>query len=196
MPTENFIRVYDGLFSPTYCDEVIKQFEYAHSCGLSYQRQQYSSATKSSVDDVSVTPIEFCGTELEYGMMSHSKHFADIFWNVVYPKYTNDFPHVNNGLDQHIVKYIKIQRTLPGQGYHVWHAECHGRKDTDRILAFILYLNDVTQGGETEFLHQHMRVAPVAGRLLIFPAFFTHLHRGNPPLTGTKYIVTGWVEFT
>ena len=59
----------------------------------------------------------------------------------------------------------------------------------------MLYLNDVKEGGETEFLYQHKRYQPKEGTLLIFPAGFTHTHRGNPPISNDKYIVTGWLEF-
>ena len=40
---------------------------------------------------------------------------------------------------------------------------------------------------------QHRRVQPKKGLLLIWPAYFTHKHRGNPPLKGEKYIATGWI---
>ena len=65
----------------------------------------------------------------------------------------------------------------------------------DRVLSWILYLNDVEEGGETEFLYQSMRFKPKAGTFILFPAHFTHTHRGNPPLSGVKYIATGWIEF-
>ena len=65
----------------------------------------------------------------------------------------------------------------------------------DLIKTYILYLNDVEEGGETELLYQSMRFKPEAGTLLLFPAGFTHTHRGNPPLSGEKYIMTGWVEY-
>ena len=58
-----------------------------------------------------------------------------------------------------------------------------------------MYLNDVEEGGETEFLYQSRRVKPKRGRLAIWPAQFTHMHRGNPPLSGDKYVITGWVEY-
>ena len=58
----------------------------------------------------------------------------------------------------------------------------------------MLYLNYVDDGGETEFLYQHKRFKPEAGKLLIWPAPWTHLHRGNPPLKGEKYIITSWIE--
>ena len=55
-----------------------------------------------------------------------------------------------------------------------------------------VYLNDDFDGGEREFLYQERREEAVAGDVLIFPASFTHTHRGNPPLGGTKYIATSW----
>ncbi|MDB4343231.1 2OG-Fe(II) oxygenase [bacterium] len=62
------------------------------------------------------------------------------------------------------------------------------------MAAFILYLNSVNQGGETEFLYQSKRIKPKQGRILLFPTSYTHVHRGNPPLKGNKFILTGWVE--
>ena len=63
---------------------------------------------------------------------------------------------------------------------------------TRRVLVNMMYLNDVDEGGETEFLYQSMRVQPKKGRVVIWPAGFTHTHRGNPPLAGEKYIATAW----
>jgi hypothetical protein len=65
-----------------------------------------------------------------------------------------------------------------------------------RICAFILYLNDVEEGGETEFLYQKTRIKPERNKLILWPTSYTHIHRGNPPLSGEKYILTGWVEAT
>ena len=64
-----------------------------------------------------------------------------------------------------------------------------------RIATLLLYLNDVDEGGETEFLNQHLRIRPKCGRLVICPAFWTHFHRGNPPINGVKYMINGWMEF-
>ena len=54
------------------------------------------------------------------------------------------------------------------------------------------YLEVPKEGGETEFLHQSLRIKPIVGRTLIWPAGFTHMHRGNPPLDGEKMYITGW----
>ena len=56
-------------------------------------------------------------------------------------------------------------------------------------------MNDVEEGGELEFLHQNLRFKPRKGDFLIWPAHFTHMHRGNPPISNTKYIATGWYEW-
>ncbi len=88
----------------------------------------------------------------------------------------------------------KIQRTLPGEGYHIWHCEHEPKLTNGRFLAWSVVLNDVEEGGETEFLHQSLRFVPKKGQGLLWPAYFTHMHRGNPPLKGEKYIATGWIS--
>ena len=84
----------------------------------------------------------------------------------------------------------------PGEGYHVWHIE-HDivERMCKRIAFFILYLNDDFKAGETEFLHQKKRINPKVGRVIVSPAHFPYVHRGNPPLNNNKYIITGWLLF-
>jgi len=62
-------------------------------------------------------------------------------------------------------------------------------------MAFMVYLNDIKEGGETEFLYQKCRFKPKRNTLLLWPSGFTHTHRGNPPISGDKYIITGWIEY-
>ena len=88
---------------------------------------------------------------------------------------------------------IKLQKTPPKGGYHVWHCEQDIIEYANRVLAWTVYLNDIPNGeGETEFLWQGLRVKPKAGTVSIFPASFTHTHRGNPVYSCDKYIATGW----
>ena len=89
----------------------------------------------------------------------------------------------------------KIQKTLPGQGYHIWHCEADSLISSRRMLFVFMYLNTCDEGGETEFLYQHKRIKPKAGTIVISPAAWTHTHRGNPPLSGEKYMINGWLEF-
>ena len=89
----------------------------------------------------------------------------------------------------------KIQKTPPGGGYHVWHCEDSGFLYRDRVLTWMIYLNDipVENGGATDFLHQKLSIQPKAGTIVFWPATYTHMHRGAF-LTGDidKYIATGW----
>ena len=89
----------------------------------------------------------------------------------------------------------KVQKTEVGGGYMDWHFESSAPLMSHRIMTWVVYLNDLPEGeGETEFLYQHKRLRPKKGTVVIFPAAYTHTHRGNPPLTTTKYIATGWYE--
>jgi hypothetical protein len=88
-----------------------------------------------------------------------------------------------------------IQRTDPGEHYH-WHIDGGSHDFAARQLVAIWYLNNLEgSGGETEFHHQQVRIRPEAGKLLLFPPFWTHLHRGKAPRSGRKYIATTWVVF-
>ena len=85
-----------------------------------------------------------------------------------------------------------LQKTSPSEGYHEWHCENMGWVNNSRAIAWMIYLNDVEEGGETEFLYQQKRYKPIANTALLWPGSWTHQHRGNPPLSGDKYILTGW----
>lgn len=87
----------------------------------------------------------------------------------------------------------KIQKTKVGQGFHQWHHEdAINRK---RFLVWTVFLNDVVEGGETEFLYQNLRIPAKQGTLCLFPSDWTHLHRGNAPISNDKYIMTGWYNY-
>lgn len=88
-----------------------------------------------------------------------------------------------------------VQRTLPGEYYH-WHIDGGSHEFSDRQLVAIWYLNDVPgPGGETEFLYQQVKIKPEEGKLVLFPPFWTHEHRGVELHQGVKYIATTWVVF-
>ena len=88
-----------------------------------------------------------------------------------------------------------IQRTCPGEHYH-WHIDGGSHEFSQRQLVAVWYLNDVPgPGGETEFLYQDVQVRPEAGKLILFPPFWTHEHRGVTLEKGVKYIATTWIVF-
>lgn len=88
---------------------------------------------------------------------------------------------------------VKMQKTEPMGGYHVWHSENSGYVMAQRVLVWMIYLNDMPDGeAETEFLYQKKRIKPTAGTCVIWPASFTHVHRGLTVYSQNKYILTGW----
>jgi hypothetical protein len=95
---------------------------------------------------------------------------------------------------------INLQKYLRGSGgYHHWHSEIYPQSAScetlHRVLLFQYYLNDVEDGGETEFLYQGRKVEAKRGRLIIAPAGFSHTHKGHVPHSGDKYVATSWVLF-
>ena len=92
---------------------------------------------------------------------------------------------------------FNIQKYEPGYAYNPIHIEGGGpeKNKLQRILAFTTYLNDIEVDGETEFIHQEIKVQPKKGLTVIWPAGWTHPHRGIPAPNETKYIVTGWFSF-
>ena len=88
-----------------------------------------------------------------------------------------------------------VQRTNPGEHYH-WHIDGGSHDFSHRQLVAIWYLNNVAgPGGETEFLFQDIKIKPEIGKLILFPPFWTHEHRGVTLDKGVKYIATTWVVF-
>ncbi|MFS1702272.1 2OG-Fe(II) oxygenase [Alteromonas sp. AMM-1] len=105
-------------------------------------------------------------------------------------------------LIQHLFRLgdINTQRYEKGHGgYPYWHSEVFPQAPHNealhRILLFMFYLNDVEEGGSTDFYYQNVSIQPKAGRMVIAPAYFTHTHRGQIPVSDNKYILTSWVLF-
>lgn len=95
---------------------------------------------------------------------------------------------------------IQAQKYQAGVGnYGYWHSEVYPQQGSTeplhRALLFMFYLNDVTEGGQTEFYYQNKSIQPKTGRMVIAPAYFTHTHRGCIPVSNDKYILTSWILF-
>lgn len=80
-------------------------------------------------------------------------------------------------------------------GYFKPHFDQNAGGTVKRIFAIIMYLNDVYEGGETEFPHYDIKVKPEKGKVLIFPCSYLFPHQGNMPLSDDKYIATSFINF-
>ncbi|PMG76382.1 proline hydroxylase [Shewanella sp. 10N.286.51.B7] len=95
---------------------------------------------------------------------------------------------------------INLQKYNHGVGgYPHWHSEhfpqTGSHEALHRVLLYMFYLNDVEDGGETEFYYQNKSIKPQKGTMVIAPAGFTHTHKGNTPISSDKYIATSWIMF-
>lgn len=91
---------------------------------------------------------------------------------------------------------LNIQYYQPGESFSQWHTERSTKEMpmASRHIVFMTYLNDVLNGGETEFYYQKVKYVPKKGTTLVWPADWTHTHRGLPAQE-EKYIITGWLDY-
>ena len=182
----DFIYVSDGALEPEFCKNVIEKFEKddnKHQGIIAGGRS--NTSIKDSVD-LNITKYPNWKEEDHVFYQSINIHHA-LYYNGKWSK------------EQFISADLKdsgyqIQRTRPGAGY-TWHHDAvfdQSRRGI-RFSTFIWYLNDIDEGGYTEFI-DGTKVQPKTGRICIFPATWTFIHRGYPPKNQTKYIVTGWLH--
>ena len=190
--TNDFIGIFDNVLSASECSPIIEYFESLKKLNLVYTRQDLKDGLAHHKQDETAFPLQhdMITTSLKNPAL---KTFIDRFWDC-YAKYVETYSILND-CGMHGINSIRIQKTKIGQGYHSWHFESSDFNVSTRIIAYTLYLNDVGTGGETEFLYLHKRIDARAERLVLWQAAFTHTHRGNPPLSNDKYIITGWLEF-
>jgi len=185
---DNFIGTFDNFFPDDLIESYLKHFKYCEENNLVYGRDDETRRKDLQINTMTNHFVSERGIPYNQGL------FIKIFYEKIWPLYENKFPMFKD-INRHTIYEIKIQKTKPSEGYHIWHGENMQKKDSQRIFVFTLYLNDIEEGGETEFLYQRCRVKPKKNRIVVWPAHITHTHRGNPPLKNDKYILTGWVEY-
>jgi hypothetical protein len=192
---DNFVGIYDDCFSSEFCNNIIEYFEWCNSRNRVYTRQECDERFKNDVstnlNPTSSIEIQFYNPNIDFLL----QEFNSKFWNICYNEYLLKYSQLKD-YDRHSVFAYKVQKTYPSGGYHIWHCEDGTPSYSRRIGVYILYLNDVDEGGETEFLYFPKRIYAKQGRLAIFPPNFPWTHRGNPPISNEKYIMTGWIEFS
>ena len=115
----------------------------------------------------------------------------------VLPDYINSLPNIEKYSDffdcEYFIELFIIQKYDKGKGKYIYHNDSmiDYINKKSRIFTFIWYLNDVNEGGETEFIN--FKIIPEKGKLLVFPASFIFPHCGNMPISDDKYILTGWI---
>tara|TARA_R110001592_G_scaffold229881_1_gene486547 strand:+ start:1271 stop:1837 length:567 start_codon:yes stop_codon:yes gene_type:complete len=178
----NHIAIYKDILPKKWCEKVIELYE---SKDEKFPRQKVELIPTILKKDTHVSTNTFPQEIIQ--------PFINLLYSKIIPDYDEQYSFNFEKNFQLEVIDFKVQKTNPSEGYHMWHYENSHPKLINRLLVYTAYLNDIEKGGETEFLHQSYRSDPKQGNILIFPAGFTHFHRGNPPMSGSKYIVTGWI---
>ncbi len=195
MNTEYFehIALFKNVYPSGYCEHLISEFNRLEQNGAGSNRQKSERTLKHQKDDHQIFINLRAHSLLDFNGVDASDLFFDGLQRC-YDNYTDKYSvlHDNGAIR---ATSMKMQRTGPGGGYHVWHGEQGDGPRACRVATFMLYLNSIApeDGAETEFLYQKKRFNPVENVMVIWPAAYTHAHRGNPVLGTThKYIVTGW----
>ena len=169
---------------------MIEEFERLSNTGATYNRQREEGCLKRIKQD-------------EFTFLNYKNHSPtpfngdgakDIFFRGLQECYEDYVAEYDILRDLNVkCTNIKIQKTKPGEGYHIWHCEQGTEDGANRCVVYALYLNTITEAGETEYLYQKMRVQPRENVMVLWPAGYTHPHRGNAVYgNDAKYIITGW----
>ena len=188
---ESFIH---GCYIPEYiCDNLIKYFDdnpKRHSRGQMFSEAEgnYIDTDKKDSKDISFWIYE---------NQEDARLLNDYFFylNLCHTEYEHKYERVKHLSRCTVDSYVNIQKYEPGGGYKNWHCERAGLRDALRCMAFMTYLNDVSDGGGTDFKYQNITAPAKKGLTLIWPSDWTHTHRGQVSPTQEKYIITGWFNY-
>ena len=114
--------------------------------------------------------------------------------HLCYMDYKKQWPFLEKMPNLEIGKF-NLQKYRTGDHFNSVHTERASINTTHRVLAWMTYLNDVEEGGETSFSHFGLSIRPEKGKTLIWPADWSHAHSGHSVTQGLKYIITGWIQF-
>ena len=179
------VRIYDGALSEETCGRIIELFE-SDPEGQFRRRRQSSwieyIISRNRLDEWHQYEAILLDNMTRY-LHQYSKAMESKLFG---PKGERAFEHLK------LKKYCACQSN-PDQFPR--HFDAFDHKTCVRIVGFLWYLNTVKKGGETEFPKLGRCIAPVAGRLAIFPPMWMFEHVGRPPVSNDKYIVTSYLNF-
>ena len=182
--SDNFVVRYRGAFSRKECADLVEYIDYLDNNNLLF----YDTERLHQVDNKTINVNN--GFNLDVTAASRISQQILPNMKVCIDEYVNMFSLLQQS--EFAVLDCKLKKIPAGGGFHSWHYENGSYISAPRSFVIQVYLNDEFEGGETEFLYQNLREEAITGDVIIFPAGFTHTHRGNPPIGGTKYIATTW----
>jgi hypothetical protein len=195
MDMVELIKIYDSKLTDTFCKQLIDLFELPDTLKLPGK-----VGPKLNINANLKHTLEY---KIQSTISPESQWYGiDSVINSILSPTINDYiAEINTNIpfirhNELVDTGFQIQKYKANEGhykaYHNDFAIFDENPEYYRILTFIFYLNDVDEGGETEFWGKY-KVKPVTGRLVIFPASWTYPHCGLMPISHDKYIITGWI---
>jgi len=190
------ITIIDGLINPERCAKFIEKLN-------TVWHNSHPGRTISGVDwqtktteDLHVSEFAFNELGILWGHEWHGleMHFADGLISAV-AMYKQQYRHIDSWTDICDTGF-QVQKYHKNFGYYRPHVDSFPAPSssvTNRVLASVMYLNDVEHGGETNFPLHEVKVTPRAGRIVLFPAVWTHPHESCTPISGDKWIISTFI---
>jgi hypothetical protein len=180
-----YLEQYDNVISDELCEQIIDKFL--------MEKNTYDGCTSGGMDKTIKNTTDF-----------HLQNDVNNEWNEIDKQL---YSGLHNCIIQYRIKYaafstaytdlndtgFQIQKYIKNEGFYIYHHDFRSENNKYRTLTFLFYLNDVNEGGETEFLYGKILVKPKRGKCILFPASWTFPHKGCMPISNDKYIVTGWL---
>ena len=185
--TPNFIGSW--IIEPTLCDEIISYFEKNKHKQIQGRTAKGLNLETKNRQDITLSPNELSLPENKI----YKKYFEILY--ECYKDYNHQWPFLSGIVNHLDIGNFNIGKYEAGQHFQKVHCERSGLSTLHRLFAFMTYLNTVEDGGSTYFNHYDLDIKPKKGLTLLWPAEWTHSHKGNILKSGEKYIITGWLIF-
>lgn len=181
----HYVRWYDDALPVAFCEKMIASFQQATTHHVKRERGWRAGLDASAWTELDITPLADSALK---GFFYHrideylARYNADVGLEIPIPATT-------------LLAPLRIKRYLPeAEEEFQLHFDSIGEV-ANRYLVYLWYLNEVEEGGETEFSALGIKVRPRAGRLLMFPPYWMFQHAGRPPASGEKYILSTYMLF-
>jgi len=181
-----------GWYIPqSICNNIVDYFNKKKKENLTYKGEVHNYGTiriAKEVKDSEELEIHPNNSETPF------KEYRDYLQKSL-EKYLEKYTMLNKVSRFNITVGYNIQYYKKGGGFKLYHCERGALEHCSRQLVFMTYLNDIEEGGGTEFYYQKIITPAKKGLTLLWPTDWTHTHRGQVSDTEEKYIVTGWFNY-
>ena len=195
MELKDFVKIYNCALPPSICKDLIASFE-EHSeqqilsgTGNKERESDYRTAYEMNMSNVEDIDLKFLLSSLNKVVMDYANLYRYEMVSKGLPDFS--FPHSN------VIEEWRIHRYDQNDHFYKPHIDSIDANSSNRMLAFLFYLNDVDEGGETAFTHhlKGVECKPVRGRVLIFPTWLGFPHEAKRVIEGNKYMLKTYIHY-